>query len=230
MRIILDEIPPETQTMELVDLCAYEFEQQRVNGTVNEHYYLSLFQNAINAQKDESWTQLQLCFSETVRRWLRGHPSRDVAMLRDSEENYVALTFSRFWYAVHDQHIEFTTLAAALTYLRASLNGIIMDTLRFQLRQRTKEVSFPQLDYAEEPYCEDTIDDQHVWNSIQSLLTDERERRLAYLLYHCGLKPRDIVVHCAAEFDDIKEIYRLNRNLVERLRRSRDRLNHLLEI
>ncbi len=76
--------------------------------------------------------------------------------------------------------------------------------------------------------AEDSIEGRSIWNSLQSLLPDERERRLAYLLYYCGLKPRDIVIHCSREFDDVKEIYRLNHNIVERLRRNRDRLRHVL--
>lgn len=72
------------------------------------------------------------------------------------------------------------------------------------------------------------MDNQGIWESIQLLLSDERERRLAYLLYHCGLKPRDIVRRCSPEFPDVQEIYRLNSNIVERLRRNRDRLRHVL--
>ena len=72
------------------------------------------------------------------------------------------------------------------------------------------------------------MDSQSIWESIQPLLPDKRERRLAYLLYYCGLKPRDIVLRCSEEFDDVKEIYRLNHNIVERLKRNRDRLSHLL--
>ena len=72
------------------------------------------------------------------------------------------------------------------------------------------------------------MDSQGFWESIQSLLSDERERRLAYLLYHCGLKPRDIVRRCSQEFPDVQEIYRLNANIVERLRRNRDRLRYIL--
>ena len=69
---------------------------------------------------------------------------------------------------------------------------------------------------------------QSIWQSIESLLCDEREKRLAYLLYYCGLKPRDIIVRCSQEFDDVKEIYRLNHNIIERLRRNRDRFRLLL--
>ncbi len=49
-----------------------------------------------------------------------------------------------------------------------------------------------------------------------------------YLLYYCGLKPREIVLRCPQEFDDVKEIYRLNHNIIERLRRNQDRLRQLL--
>ena len=69
---------------------------------------------------------------------------------------------------------------------------------------------------------------ESTWKSIESLLCDDRERRLAYLLYYCGLKPRDIVVRCSQEFDDVKEIYRLSHNIIERLRRNRDRFRLLL--
>ena len=101
-----------------------------------------------------------------------------------------------------------------------------MDTLRSHLRSR--EVPFPESGCSQEPTAEESIDVRSIWNSLQSLLPEERERRLAYLLYYCGLKPRDIVIHCSREFDDVKEIYRLNHNIVERLRRNRDRLRHVL--
>ena len=141
----------------------------------------------------------------------------------------LAQTFSRFWYAVRDQQLEFTSLYAALSYLHATLNGIIIDTLRSHLRLRSREVPFPEPACTEEPRARDPIDSPSVWNSMQSLLPDERERRLAYLLYYCGLKPREIVLRCPKEFDDVKDIYRLNHNIVERLRRNRDRLRHILD-
>jgi hypothetical protein len=40
------------------------------------------------------------------------------------------------------------------------------------------------------------------------------------LLYHCGLKPREIVRFCRQEFDDVHEIYLIRRNIIERLRRN----------
>jgi hypothetical protein len=54
------------------------------------------------------------------------------------------------------------------------------------------------------------------------LLPNDRERRLAYLLFHCHLKPREIVHFCFEEFNEVQEVYRLRRNIFERLLRSAD--------
>jgi hypothetical protein len=175
---------------------------------------LEILRRALVEQTDETWLALQRCFSQTVCRWIRSHPYQDVALLRDSEENYIAQTFSRFWYAVRDQHVEFTTLAAALRYLHSTLNGIMLDTVRFHLRLRSWEMPFPESGCSSEPLAATPMDSQGIWESIQSLLSDERERRLAYLLYHCGLKPRDIVRRCSPEFPDVQEIYRLTSNIL----------------
>lgn len=146
----------------------------------------------------------------------------------ETQKQVHAQTFSRFWYAVRDQHLEFTSLHVALSYLHATLNGIILDTLRSHLRSRSREATLPEAGCSQEPSAEDSIDDWSIWESIEVLLPDERERRLAYLLYHYGLKPRDVAKRCSEEFADVNEIYRLNHNIVERLRRNRDRLRHLL--
>jgi len=212
----------------LADLSSDELQRHRWNGSCDESYSVELLRRALVTHSDTAWSLLQQCFSETLRNWIWSHPSRDVALLRDSEENYIAQTFTRFWLAVRDQHIEFTTLSAILGYLHATLNGLLTDTLRFHLRGRTREAPLPASGCFQEPAAPDCLDVQSNWESIASLLPDERERRLAYLLYHCGLKPREIVQRCPQEFADVKEIYRLNINLIGRLRRNRDRLRHVL--
>ena len=195
---------------------------------IDERDGLEIFRRALVEQTDEAWSLLQQRFSETIRVWMRTHPNRDVALLRDSEENYLAQTFSRFWYAARSQHLEFTTLPAALSYLHATLNGLLTDTLRSQLRMQEREAPLPEPGFPDEPSAEEPLESQSLWQSVQKLLVDERERRLFYLLYYCGLKPREIVRRCSQEFDDVKEIYRLNNNIIERLRRNSDRLRYLL--
>ena len=228
MSISMDEALSQMGLTMLVELSTDELKRHRSKEPFDDRYCVEILRRALVEQTDEAWSVLHQCFSETIRIWIHSHHSSYAALLYDSEENYIAQTFSRFWYAVRDQRITFTTLYAALSYLHATLNGVMMDTLRSNLRFHSREMPFPEPDSYQEPVVEDSINGQGVWDSIQFALNDERERRLAYLLYYCGLKPRDIVMRCSQEFSNVKEVYRLNSNIITRLRRNRERLRNLL--
>jgi DNA-directed RNA polymerase specialized sigma24 family protein len=227
--ITMNESLSELSLKVLASRSALELQRLRQQESSDGGYCLELFRRAVIEQSDQAWALLQQCLSETVRFWLRTHPGTPQALLHDSEENYVALTFSRFWQAVREEPPNFPTLRAALSYLHATLNGVIIDVLRSY--HRRQEIPFPETgSYTELEVSPEPLEAEQTWESIQSLLPHERERRLAYLLYYCGLKPREIVARCAGEFHDVKEIYRLNHNLLDRLRRNRERLRWLLNM
>jgi hypothetical protein len=207
----------------LVAQCLREIDNYRNGERWTDEYGLELLRRAIVQGNQEAWVGVQHCFSGLVRGWLHRHPKRDIACRLESEENYVAQTFERFWQATAlTRHVEFMTLAAALQYLRASLNGAILDTLRAYARPR--EVMLPETGEAGELQAESTSEQSEVWEALQTLLPDVRAKRLAYLLYHCGLKPREIIHFCPQEWTDIREIYRLKRSIIEQLLRNADQL------
>jgi hypothetical protein len=61
-----------------------------------------------------------------------------------------------------------------------------------------------------------SLSNDEIWELLQSGLFNEREKRLAYLLFHCGKGPREII-RCTQEFSDIFEIYHLRHYIMERL-------------
>jgi hypothetical protein len=200
--------------------CSKEIDNFRRGEQWTDKYGLELLQRAIVQGEQEAWIGLQHCFSGLVYSWLRRHPKREVALRLESEENYVAQAFERFWRAtILTQRVEFNTLAAALQYLRASLNGVILDTLRAYARPGE----------AGEPQAEDNPDSSEVWETLQTMLSNERELRLAYLLFHCGLKAREIMRFCPREWSDVSEIYRIRRNIMERLLHNADQLRWRLK-
>jgi len=191
-------------------------------GEVNDQrHYLELLRRA-TAQRDEDvWECLQRQLRGIVLSWMRQHPDKEAACRLDSEEHYVNQAFERFRHAtLQHQNLEFTTLTAALHYLRTCLNGAILDTLRAYALLR--EVPLPDPCSPGEPVVEDGMDNGATWEILQNVLTDVRERRLAYLFFHCGLKPGEIVLFCPQEFNDVHEIYRLRRNIIERLLHNTD--------
>jgi hypothetical protein len=208
---------------ELAAYCRREIDKYRRGEPYSERYGLELFHRAIMQSDQEAWAWVQYCFGGMVLGWVRHHPQRAVACRLQSEENYVAQAFERFWQATaYNQRLEFRTLAAALQYLRASLHGAILDTLRTY--QRPWEASLPEPGVAGEPSVEDVTYGSELWDILKEMLSNAREQRLAYLLFHCGLKPREIVQFCSPEWSSVQEIYVLRRTIMERVLRNADLL------
>lgn len=183
---------------------------------------LQLFQRALSRYDDDAWNLLIERYQGLVLAWVRNHSRHELAYRYHNPEHYVALAFERFWQATsRNQSLTFTSLEAALSYLKASLNGAILDTLRTYTRP---EVPLPEPGsfYAGELASDDAAYEQELWEVIHNLLPSPRERRVAYLLFHCGLKPREIVQFCRDEFPEVREVHRLRRNVVERLLRQAD--------
>jgi hypothetical protein len=64
--------------------------------------------------------------------------------------------------------------------------------------------------------------DSEPWDILKGLLSNPREQRLAYLLFHCGLRPREIVQFCSREWSSVQEISALRRTIMERVLRHVD--------
>jgi hypothetical protein len=168
---------------------------------------------------------LQQNLGEVVRGWLHDHPCGKTACRLGSEDGYIAGAFERFWQLAIEQQLEFSTLDAALLYLRVSLHAAVLDTLRTS--SQLKELTWSSSYCAREISREDALSCAELWELLQGELSNGREQRLAYLLFHCGLKPREIA-HCRPlEFGDVCEIYRLRRNIMERLSRNDDLMRQL---
>ena len=204
----------------LAEQCVLELGAYSRGEPGDQGYGLELFRRATVEGDLEAWEWVQRCFGEIVLAWLRRHPSRAIACRLESEEKFIALTFERFWQATAlTQQVSFSMLAAALQYLRASLHGAILDSLRTYSWH--KESSLPELS---EAGAEAQAESLEVWRILQTLLPNQRERWLAYLLYHCGLKPREIVQFCPQGWSDVQEIYHLRRNILNRFMRNADQL------
>ena len=216
-----EPLPHALSVTELADRCMREVNNYRNGEPSNDRYGVELFRRALIQRDALAWEIVQQRFNELMLQWMRSHPMREVASRFDSEENYVAQAFTRFWQATAvNQKIEFRSLAAVLRYLRATLNGTILDTLRTYSRSR--EMPLPEPGETGELIAIEQDDGRELWEVIKSLIPDKRQQRVAYLLFHCRLKPREIVHYRSEEFSDVQEIYRLRRNIFERLLRNAD--------
>jgi hypothetical protein len=222
MGIKMDRPPKEMTLHELSDFSALELMRYRRKEPSDDKYCLEIFRRAVNEKNHEAWAILLRQFNENVRLWINRHPHKESALRHEDEQSYIDDAFVRFWRALNDQQLIFATLAAALNYLHLCLNCAIMDTLRAYSKSREEPI--PEYGHADEPAFEDTYLQNELWEVIQGLLTGEKERRVAYLHFHCNLKPREIMRYCPREFNSEDEIYRLKRNIMERILRNADKV------
>ena len=221
MGIEMDKPPREKSLKELTDSCMREIQKYNQREPHDDQCCLEIFRRAMLQNDSDAWEVLMERFHGIVLSWVRLHPQREVACAIYSEKNYVEQTFARFWMVtVRNKSLEFSSLGGALAFLRTCVNSVIIDTLRGQ-----KEVPIPESFERVAPEPDESL---QRWEIIKSFIPGEREQRLAYLLYYCGLKPRQIVQFAPQEFNDVHEIFRLTRNIVDRLRRNKERLRWLL--
>jgi hypothetical protein len=121
----------------------------------------------------------------------------------------VSLAFERLRQATIQGQVTCETLSEVLLYLRVSLNGAILETLRDSKRPGAASSPWPD--------GEDRLDRGELWNKLQARLSNRQEQRLAYLLYHCGLKPAVIVRGFPHEWSDVCEVAHLRCIVFERL-------------
>lgn len=209
------------RTINLTDLARYateEIAKSRRMEVWNEQYSLEILRRAVLFQDSEPWEVLLQVFSETVLVWLSAHPRGQNALQFDSADHYVVQTFARCWDAMRKSQVVFPSLDAFLKYLRVSLNAVIVDTLRASSK------SLPALDEFDEPIIETTNQVNELWEVIQAFIPDPKEKRVAYLILYCGLKPREITQYFPDEFKDAKDISRLYRKILNRITRDGEQI------
>jgi hypothetical protein len=181
-------------------------------GETFEVSSLEFLHHAFMHGDQDAWAEFQQCLEETVLTWLHAHPGREAACRLQSEQHFVALAFERFRQAAIQGKVAYETLSEVFLYLRAILNGAILDTLR--IASCPEAVSVHQLGGRN---VEGHPKSLEVWDWLQAGLSSEREWRLTYLLYQCGLGPGEIARCYPQEWSDVQEIARLRRIILAEL-------------
>ena len=205
---------------QLAQRCAGEQLLYRQHAPSDDRYCLELFRRAIRLRDERAWDLVYHQFSGTVLGWLRQHPCSNRLPDHAEPDVYVTDAFRKFWLATASPGAatpNFATLASVLAYLRSCLNSVVLDEMRqIQARQREEPLEGSSYIAAEEPASHSA---EGLWALIERALPDRRERRLVYLLFVLDLKPREVTRAAPQDFPSAQEVYRLTRNILDRLRR-----------
>ena len=182
----------------------------------HDQYYFKKFRRALEERNQAAQKWIEYHLSAMLIDWIQAHPSRDLACRLHPKEYFVVQAFKRSWQtSLQHYEFEFKNMADVLYYLRVYLNAAILDALRNYSRQGNTPL--PASLIARESFSNQDDSSQEIWSNIEGKLSDARERRLAYLLFHCAIKPVEIVSSCPQDFSDVQEISRVRHDIIELL-------------
>jgi hypothetical protein len=216
MCIEMEEYPRNLSLAALSERCKREINAACRGEAHDDQYWVELLHRARvqgdRAAKEVVWRHL----GKIARAWLGSHPKRKEAYRLESEKYYMTRTCERFWQACEKQGLTIGQLSTALQYLRISLNSVILDTLRVNGARSTARM-LPELTGAAGEVEKRLEDGREWWERLRGMLPTEREQRVAYLLFHCGLQPMEIVRTYPQEFSSLQEISLVRRTIIEQL-------------
>lgn len=219
----MDPAPNKLSLSALQHRCSLELDTYQPQQPGDDRYCLEIFRRAIVDGDNEAWIALQEQFRDNVLYWLRCHAKRQEALQIETEQSYVDDTFARLWQWDRNRKLEFRSLAGALKFLHLCLNSSVIDHLRRYAYKERVPLPEYELSSASLPE-EESYDPRELWKEIQKILRNQRERRVIFLVYYEGLKPREIVKYCPMEFADEKAVYRPLKNALRRLRQHKETL------
>ncbi|GAC1648980.1 MAG: hypothetical protein NVS4B12_17680 [Ktedonobacteraceae bacterium] len=201
------------------------FRQQRSYDDLSG---FTLFTLAIVQRNDEAWSALYQHFSPLVLSWIAHHHSAAPLLFQDGSSGpLVNAAFAKFSQAVTPEKMEhFDSLAAILKYLKMCVHSVVADEVRSRQARHCEE-SLDAVERAElrtDDPAEDvvtTMSSHTFWQLIQQELRGEEEQIVMRLSYLDGMKPREISRLHERLFPTFDDVYRVKRNVFERLRRNR---------
>jgi hypothetical protein len=182
----------------------------------DDTYCFEVFQRAVVERDNQAWEALVGQYRGIVLA---------AAMIGESDDYWVNRAFQRFWTAVGaDRFAQFPDLPALLRYLKLCVHSVLMDEVRSRRARTCASLddvsdSLPSVASAERNVLGDLGGEQR-WQANVGLLRDEREKQVAYLSFTRDLKPAEIFDRSPELFPSVADVYRVKRNLLERLRNS----------
>lgn len=197
--------------------------QHRQPDASHEPFCLELFRRAIAEGCALCWQYLHNQYYALVRAWLLRYNLANGELVDDlAQDTFVS--FVRFFTPAKLKQA--SNLGAVLKYLKTCAATTVLQARRKATRETVladwEEETLDVAVHTEsvEVQVIQQLTAAEIWPIVEASCQDERERLIARQMLVAGRKPADLLKRYPRQFADIAEIYRLKRNLLDRLRRQ----------
>ncbi|MGN6565768.1 MAG: sigma-70 family RNA polymerase sigma factor [Thermomicrobiales bacterium] len=207
----------------LIAACRDETERFQRREDVSGESCFELLRRAIAGRDQAAWEAIFAQYRGMVLAWVRRHPA--LGALPEDDDYWINRTFERFWSAVGPERFDmFNGLAAALRYFKMCAHSVILDAARAQGAARDEALpeQLPARGDAADPAAivGSELTRRALWDIVRAALTGDDERLVAELCFALDLKPREVYARHPDQFASVADVYRVKRNVLDRLRRN----------
>lgn len=213
----------ELPLLELAHRCREETNRFLRGEDRDDSFCFQIFERAVVQRDSDAWEAIVIQYRGIVLAYVAQHTA--AAMLRESEDYWVNRAFQRFWGAIGpDRFGQFPDLPALLRYLKLCVHSVVLDEMRARRAGSVTSLdevpdTMPSKTDAEHSVLGKLAGEQ-LWAAIARELQDEAEEKVIFLSFARDLKPAEIVERHPELFASVADVYRVKRNVIERLRRS----------
>jgi hypothetical protein len=195
-------------------------QSQRLDPNELDGY--DLFRRAIVDRDADAWAEGVTRYRPLMAAWANRYSAR--APIGERCDDLVDLALARAWAALSPARFaSFPTLAAVLAYLRSCVAAAVVDCIRAEIAhdRMVRKLEVGAVTTPEQIVLE-RFERADLWRIISSLVATPQERVIVVESFIYALAPRQILARHPDLFADADSIYRVKRNLVERLQRSHE--------
>ncbi|MDQ3702047.1 MAG: sigma-70 family RNA polymerase sigma factor [Chloroflexota bacterium] len=218
-----------TPVDELAVACRGETEKFRRGEPSTDGYCFELFRRAVSHRDEAAWEAVVTQYRGIVLTWVL----RQGGAVAADADYWLNRTFDRFWSAVQPERFGmFDGLPRVLKYLQMCASTAVLDehrTQRATQHESLDELTEAGVETGQEPagskgdveaVAVDRLSVNELWQAIIQEVPEEGERTVLYCSVALGMKPAEIYERRPDLYPAVGDVYRVKRNVLDRLRRS----------
>jgi hypothetical protein len=182
---------------------------------------------ALTDRDAAAWDGVWQMWGPRVSGWVRRHPQ--YRYTGEEAGYFVNRAFEKLWRAVDAQKlVQFTSPAQLIQYFKLCVHSVILDELRGN-HADANSIAASAEEMAEVPCPAPGVEESalgrferdQLWATVERHVKTEEERVLVVAGLVRGIPPREIAGRFPGLFGNVSDVYRVKRNLMERLSRDK---------
>lgn len=208
----------------LFERCQNDTNQYKRGLSVPSDNCFELMRRALADDDNLALTHLYSNYRQLLMNWVLKHPGFSVT--GEDPDYFMSGAFANFYFALrNDKFQNFASLAKALAYLKSCVHTVILQYIR---KNRLSYSSLDDVDTKGQKQDYDRIFRvMAIWERITQLLPDDKDQKLAYLIFVQERKPVEIAQAFPDIYPDARTVS-VARQRIRRILQQDDQLRDLL--